>query len=196
MLSDALEPDVPVEAGAKIIWTRYIGEDYRETEGAPISWMMHVQLAQALAELGWAKPSLVDIRDAKDEDFKLPEEIEAEAPIREGAKKTIVVNAYERSLEARAKCIQHYGYRCSACGLMLAEKYGEAAAERLIHVHHLCPQAERNGEYQIDPIQDLRPVCPNCHAVIHNHSPIFTVEEVRSMIEQQAKLVTTPPKTA
>ena len=27
-------------------------------------------------------------------------------------------------------------------------------------------------------IEDLRPVCPNCHAMIHRKNPPFTIEEI------------------
>jgi 5-methylcytosine-specific restriction protein A len=67
--------------------------------------------------------------------------------------------------------------------LTLAEKYGEAA-QGLIHVHHLRQLADVNTEYQVDPVQDLRPVCPTCHAVIHSRTPPFTVQEVTTMIEE------------
>ncbi len=34
--------------------------------------------------------------------------------------------------------------------------------EGFIHVHHLKPLSEVGYEYRVDPIRDLRPVCPNC----------------------------------
>jgi len=34
-------------------------------------------------------------------------------------------------------------------------------------VHHLVPISKIGKKYRVDPIKDLRPVCPNCHAVIH-----------------------------
>ena len=137
-------------------------------------WIMRPSVARAVEKLGW-------VDDARSE---IPEEIEPASPFYEGAARRISVNAYERSSAAREKCILHYGCRCSACGLGLAEKYG-AAALGLIHVHHVRQLAEINAEYQVDPIQDLRPVCPSCHAVIHTKTPPFTVDEVRTMIEEQ-----------
>ena len=55
--------------------------------------------------------------------------------------------------------------------------YGEVA-EGLIHVHHLRSLSEVGEEYIVDPIADLRPVCPNCHAVLHTRTPPFSIEEV------------------
>ncbi len=31
----------------------------------------------------------------------------------EGAKKRVTVNTFERSADARQKCIDHYGYKCT-----------------------------------------------------------------------------------
>jgi len=113
----------------------------------------------------------------------IPEEVDVTAPLYEGAVRRIAVNAYERSSAAREKCILHYGCRCAACGLTLAEKYGESA-QGLIHVHHVRQLSDVNAKYQVDPVQDLRPVCPTCHAIIHTRTPPFTVEEVTAMIDE------------
>jgi hypothetical protein len=32
----------------------------------------------------------------------------------------------------------------------------------------------------VNPIRDLRPVCPNCHAVIHSTTPPRTIDQVRA----------------
>lgn len=116
----------------------------------------------------------------------IPEEVDVTVPLYEGAVRRIAVNAYERSSEARKRCILHYGCRCASCGLTLAEKYGESA-QGLIHVHHLRQLADVNAKYQVDPVQDLQPVCPTCHAVIHSRTPPFTVQEVTAMIEEVEK---------
>jgi putative restriction endonuclease len=140
-------------------------------------WTMRPALALALEQLGWVGGASSEI----------PQEIVPTVDLYEGAVKAITVNAYERSAVAREKCILHYGCACSACGLRLAEKYGDVA-QGLIHVHHVRPLADVNAEYQVDPIRDLRPLCPSCHAVIHTKIPPFTVDEIRAMIEKQKTL--------
>lgn len=42
--------------GPKPIWACYIGEDIRPTDDASVGWVMHLELAEALRELGWAVP--------------------------------------------------------------------------------------------------------------------------------------------
>lgn len=99
----------------------------------------------------------------------------------EGAARHVVVNAYERNAKARKACIRHYGSRCVVCEFDFQEKYGEAAAG-FIHVHHVVPIAQVGVEYQLDPVRDLRPVCPNCHAVIHRREPPYSMDEVQAML--------------
>jgi 5-methylcytosine-specific restriction enzyme A len=139
-------------------------------------WIMRPQVAEALESFGWVETEYP----------QTPEEVEATASFYEGAVRRITVNAYERSSEAREKCILCYGCCCAVCGLVLAEKYGEVA-QGLIHVHHLRQLSEVNAAYCVDPVRDLRPVCSTCHAVIHSRVPPFTLEEVAGMIEAQRK---------
>jgi hypothetical protein len=99
----------------------------------------------------------------------------------EGAVRTVSINAYERSASARAKCLQHHGTSCAVCGMSFAEVYGSAAAD-YIHVHHLKPMSELKKSYRVNPVKDLIPVCPNCHAVIHLGGQVRTIKQVRKLI--------------
>ncbi len=94
-----------------------------------------------------------------------PESLETQSCF-EGAKITISVNKYERSSIARNQCIDFHGCYCHACNLDFKKVYGELG-NNFIHVHHLKPLHEINREYVVDPIIDLIPVCPNCHAMLH-----------------------------
>jgi 5-methylcytosine-specific restriction endonuclease McrA len=99
----------------------------------------------------------------------------------EGAARSILVNAYERNRRAREKCIQHYGRTCAVCAFDLGARYGKPAAG-YIQIHHVVPIARARKEYRLNPITDLRPVCPNCHAVIHRREPPFSIDEVKEML--------------
>jgi predicted HNH restriction endonuclease len=99
----------------------------------------------------------------------------------EGAARAIVVNAYERNRRARERCIRHYGRTCAVCAFDFSARYGEPAAG-YIQIHHIVPIAKIRKEYRLNPIADLRPVCPNCHAVIHRREPPFSIDEVRQML--------------
>lgn len=109
-----------------------------------------------------------------------PDEIQDFDNYCEGAKRTVVVNSYERNLKARSQCIERYGAMCSVCDFNFEKKYGEIGSG-FIHVHHLTPLADIGEEYEVDPITDLRPVCPNCHAMLHKKQPPYSIEELKSM---------------
>jgi 5-methylcytosine-specific restriction protein A len=50
-----------------------------------------------------------------------------------------------------------------------------------IHVHHIVPLSAIKESYVVDPVTDLVPVCPNCHAIIHRKMPPYLIEEVRAL---------------
>ncbi len=116
-------------------------------------------------------------------DIELPEEVSENEVFPEGTRKQISVNAYERNPTARRKCLEYYGTCCAVCTQDMSEIYGPAAAG-LIHVHHLKPLSKVREGYCVDPIDDLRPVCPNCHAVIHRRKRPYTIEEVKKFLEK------------
>lgn len=101
----------------------------------------------------------------------------------EGAKRKVAINAYERSAFARQACIDHYGYRCFVCGFNFEARYGERG-KHFIHVHHVVPLASIGASYVVDPIKDLRPVCPNCHAIIHRTDPPCSIETLKGMVNK------------
>ncbi len=115
--------------------------------------------------------------------IQLPEEIDdaEDGTVSEGAKRTIQVNVYERDPAARRKCIAKWGLKCSVCSFDFAERYGKLG-EGFIHVHHLKPLSEVGEQYELNPLTDLRPVCPNCHAMLHRKRLTLSIEELVSVI--------------
>ena len=103
-----------------------------------------------------------------------PEEIVSENEYFEGIKKQVTVNAYERNFKARAKCIEHHGLDCKVCGFNFVQAYGDIG-KNYIHVHHVKPLSDIKESYQVDPVTDLVPVCPNCHAMLHRKNPAYTI---------------------
>lgn len=114
-------------------------------------------------------------------EIQIPEEIPDADDLYEGAVQRIKVNVYERNVEAKRRCVGHYGSRCQCCDLKLSEVYDELG-EGLIHVHHLVPISSVGKRYKIDPIRDLVPICPNCHAIIHRQNPPLTIDDVKRRI--------------
>lgn len=111
----------------------------------------------------------------------IPEEVYEADKLPEGASRQITINAYERNPEARKRCINYYGTKCLICSFDFNEFYGPIGKDYIL-VHHLIPLSEVNEKYDVDPIKDLRPVCANCHAIIHKRQPPYSIEEVKQMI--------------
>ena len=102
----------------------------------------------------------------------------------EGAKKKVTVNFYERDPKARNICLEHYGYNCYICKFNFEENFGEIG-KNFIHVHHIHPLSEINQEYKVDPVKDLIPVCPNCHAMLHKKMPAYSLEEIKNILKNR-----------
>jgi len=155
--------------------------DFKEPDESnkDLQWIMKPAVAEAIELLRWAE-----------EQPTIPEEADEIDPIYEGAVKRISVNARVRSNTARQKCKLHYGCKCAVCGIILSEIYGEIAQGH-IHFHHLRQLSEINSEYQVNPIVDLRPVCPTCHFIIHLRKPQhYSIEEVQELIKSQQERLT------
>jgi hypothetical protein len=128
-----------------------------------------------------SKKVLRAYRSERDLASAFHEEVQADFVCPEGSLKQVLVNRYERDPLARDACIRHHGAVCSVCGFDFGDVYGEVAAG-FIHVHHLIPLSRVGSDYVVNPIQDLRPVCPNCHATIHCRTPPFSIEDVRDFL--------------
>ncbi|KHF09880.1 restriction endonuclease [Vibrio parahaemolyticus] len=102
----------------------------------------------------------------------------------EGSTKQVTVNAYERNSAARQKCLDFHGYNCKVCDFDFAEVYGEIG-KGFIHVHHIVQIANIKREYELDPVKDLVPLCPNCHAMVHRHNPAMHPDELRERLCQK-----------
>ena len=139
--------------------------------------------------LNVALPQPAYLQSMLEHSSTIPEEIPGDAEFREGAAVQILVNRHERDPVARERCIDHYGPKCVACGFLASNQYGSDVSG-LIHVHHLEPLARAGKSKVVDPVRDLRPVCPNCHAVIHSTRPQRTIEQVRMMIRNCASSTT------
>ncbi|MGI6147255.1 MAG: HNH endonuclease [Bacillota bacterium] len=143
-------------------------------------WQLRPELKEALEMLFNANKSL----EKFEENVLIAEEIPDEKlkDLIEGAKKQITVNAYERNQKARRLCLQKYGYKCCVCGFDFEEFYGDIGIG-YIEVHHVKPLNEISKEYIVDPFNDLRPICPNCHSMVHKGN--ITVENLKDIIKKK-----------
>jgi len=167
------------DVGEMSLLTHFVPLDYLKSEMPDFGWARYPRsyttLDDATAQL---MESTLRSYDRDSLEFE-PDSIE---PAVEGARRLVYVNAYERSRKARDACKHIHGSACAACGLDFGRVYGPSH-KGFIHVHHLRPISEIGEEYVVDPVADLIPVCPNCHAVIHSASPPLTVDEVRELLK-------------
>lgn len=134
------------------------------------NWILKPPVCQALENLNWVKP----------QEFISPEE-EIDTVLTEGASKTVSVNIYERNPIARRACIEHYGTTCQICSTNLGAVYGQIGQD-FIHVHHKIELSQIGENYQVNPVADLIPVCPNCHAMLHRRKPAYGPEELKELM--------------
>ena len=119
---------------------------------------------------------------ANDEFF--PEILDSSTEIFEGIKKQVSVNKYERSSIARAKCIEAHSCTCKICSFNFEQAYGSLGKD-FIHVHHITPIHSIGKSYKINYANDLIPVCPNCHAMLHRKidGKCYSVSELTELLK-------------
>lgn len=120
-------------------------------------------------------------------EFSYPEEITNPEDYVEGARKRITVNSYERDRQARNKAIEIHGLDCFVCAMNFENIYGEIGIG-FIHVHHIVPLHIIDNTYQVDPENDLVPVCPNCHAMLHRSNNPPTIKQLKDAMRKQKSI--------
>ena len=105
----------------------------------------------------------------------------------EGGIYPTTLNKYERNKEARIACLNYYGYKCQICNFDATKVYGDDF-KGLIEVHHILPLSKIKKGYVVDPIKDLIPVCPNCHAALHHKKiGIYTPTELKELLNKERR---------
>ena len=117
-------------------------------------------------------------------DSEIPQAVNEYKHLWVGALKTVKVNIFERNPVARKICLENKGYKCSICGFDFQKIYGELG-KKYMHVHFVRPLGEVRNEHEIDPVKDLEPVCPNCHAMLHKKRPAMSIEELKDIVNNR-----------
>ena len=112
------------------------------------------------------------------------EDVDNEQKYLEGKVSQVLTNKYERNPANRELCLAANGYLCKICGFDFEDKYGKIGY-KFIHVHHIQMVSSFGREYYLDPVKDLIPVCPNCHAMLHRTNPPMKPEELKELIRKQ-----------
>lgn len=115
-------------------------------------------------------------------DYSSPEEMGQEL-FPEGGVTQVYVNKYERNPKNRAACINAHGLSCYTCGLNFEDRYGSLGTG-FIHVHHLKELSNNPDVHMVDPIKDMIPLCPNCHAMVHREKPALHPEKLIEILKR------------
>lgn len=97
--------------------------------------------------------------------------------IAEGVKKVAEVAVYERSKKLRDFAIQYFTkddrISCNCCSFNFGDFYGEEIGKGFIEIHHTKPiftyEDEDIENTLKQAVENLTPVCSNCHRMIHRN---------------------------
>lgn len=137
------------------------------------------------------KESLQEV-ETRDSNRKI-ETFDENIIIQEGIKKVAQVKIYERSSKLRNYAIEHFtkdGYiACECCTFNFESFYGAEIGQGFIEIHHIKPIFQyENSDIEntiANALQNLTPVCSNCHRMIHrNWSKPIEIEYLTRQINQ------------
>ena len=113
--------------------------------------------------------------------------------ISEGRAETKTSNRRTRSRILRSAAIKKYSdtnghIKCCVCGFDFIDFYGEIG-KGYIDIHHERPifqlSNDGNTEFLKDALKNVKPVCPNCHRMLHrNRKHTLTIEELKNIISK------------
>lgn len=115
---------------------------------------------------------------------------EGELQVRKAIRKT-------RSKKLRDAAIDRYSLsnghiKCSVCGFDFVDFYGEIG-KGYIDIHHEEPifqlPAEGSEVFLQKAVEKVKPVCPNCHRMLHQrkNNPL-TIEELKEMMKSNCNI--------
>lgn len=107
------------------------------------------------------------------------DDFHTEAKVPEGKPRTFFTYRYERSPKLRAAVLNKFGYKCAVCGFDFEKIYGQLG-KNFIEVHHMIPVSEKERE---NDVNNLRPLCSNCHRMIHRLYSSLEPEEYAGAID-------------
>ena len=102
----------------------------------------------------------------------------------EGNETNVHCTKHERNPYNREICLFAKGYNCSVCGFNFEDAYG-SIGKKVIEVHHSIPVSQMEKGHKVDPINELFPVCSNCHTMIHKRKIPYTIDELKRIIQKQ-----------
>lgn len=99
----------------------------------------------------------------------------------EGFRKEIVKEVTIRNKKLINLAKEKYGVTCHVCEFNFGKTYG-THGEGFIEMHHLNPISK--GERKTK-VQDLRPVCANCHRMLHRGNTLLSIRELKEILKRK-----------
>lgn len=115
----------------------------------------------------------------------IAEELEQYGTRTEGRITSYYGKKFERDPINRELAIQIHGVTCAACNFNFEQKYGERGRD-FIEIHHIKPLSSLGGSTEINPKEDLVPLCANCHRMVHRRKDhVLTMEELKEILQKE-----------
>lgn len=186
-------------------WTVYKNGAYTLTD-AGRQYLESRKLKPALKQLGGRGFSYKEVQMAVDQAGKASAQkqwivYDENEMVLEGKKTQQLSTVKSRSKKIRDAALAHYRdedshIRCAVCGFDFEEAYGSLGKDyiELHHEHPIC-QYSHEGVEQIlaDAVANMKPLCANCHRMIHRDSSLhLSVEALRARYSANNKSTTRP----
>lgn len=110
-----------------------------------------------------------------------------ERTVTEGELRSRTAEYRKRSCELRNAAIETYTMQgrilCAVCNFEYAAAY-PSLGDGYIQIHHLKPVSFMRGEQlsMAEALENVRPLCANCHQMAHRRQPPLPIDELRSIL--------------
>lgn len=98
----------------------------------------------------------------------------------EGFKTELSIENSSRNRDLIKLAKEIHGTNCVVCGFSFERKYGQHG-KNFIEIHHLIPIKDGIRKSTID---DVVPVCSNCHRMLHKGKTMLSIEYLKEIIDQ------------
>lgn len=120
----------------------------------------------------------------------IPQVFDENIKINEGNRIIRDTPIYQRSKQLRDAAIEQYSHNgkidCKCCSFDFQDFYGEELGKGFIEIHHIKPifkYEDTDIQKTIDEaLNNLIPICPNCHSIIHRGKKSLEINSLRTII--------------
>ena len=112
---------------------------------------------------------------------KIEREVEQQKEFDEGFREETVRTIVERNPDLVTRAKVYHGVACGVCEMTFEEVYGEHG-KGFVEMHHLYPVKDGMRKNTVD---DLRPVCANCHRMLHRGSALMSIEDLKEIVKER-----------